>query len=109
VSLLLFTFLITIIETFRYRSVNQPKTKHPQRKTLSRNISFQERVLYNLLNYKPYVTQKEQHQMILVGVNSFPSHNQSRAKNVGRRPSALSAAPRRAAASLPSPVRELMR
>ena len=47
--------------------------------------------------------------MILGRFSSFASNNQPKVKNVGRRPSALSAAPRRAAASLPSPVRELMR
>ncbi len=38
-------FLITNIETLRYRYVNQSKRKSPQRKTLSRILLIQERVL----------------------------------------------------------------
>ena len=41
--------MITNIETLRYRYVKQPKTKRQQRKTLSRILLIQERVLIKIL------------------------------------------------------------
>ena len=71
--------------------MNQPKTKHPQRKTLSRNISFQERVLLVQQNLQTIDIRKIKILLHEEGAQPFfdlqlPNSNRTRVEGHGEAP-----------------------